>query len=273
MAGAESGQRISFSYEDPAQAVRQALLGPLVRRARPTLVSLEQFVTMLTSLPGTDARPEMLHEVRAVREAVEALLPEGTEDPADPDAVTFPSPLTGSVSLELATTDPVTALRRDFVDPLLGELASGLANIEKVATMLAAAESGDETPLTTIRTTLHRIRARLPHPAPAGSGNTLAGTGAAAVPVPGARRRPASAPSIRAAVEQAVAAFPGPFSARDVLRALPSDVYGDPSKTISNVLSSLVKSGRLQRLSRGTYARVHDTADNGRTDPGGPESS
>lgn len=78
------------------------------------------------------------------------------------------------------------------------------------------------------------------------------GTGA------GPARRTPSAPSIRAAVEKAVATFPGAFSARDVLRALPTGVYGDPSKTISNVLSALVKSGRLQRLSRGTYARVLD---------------
>ncbi|MEV3966189.1 type IV toxin-antitoxin system AbiEi family antitoxin domain-containing protein, partial [Nocardia sp. NPDC050193] len=59
-----------------------------------------------------------------------------------------------------------------------------------------------------------------------------------------------------------VSAFPGAFSARDVLRALPPGVYGDPSKTISNVLSTLVKSGRLRRLARGTYARTVDvTAD------------
>ncbi|MEU6088434.1 WhiB family transcriptional regulator [Streptomyces sp. NPDC047085] len=279
MAGAESGQRISFSYEDPAQAVRQTLLGPLIRNARPALASLEQLVTMLMSLPGTKARPEMLQEVRAVREAVEALLPEDAEDPAAPDAAALPlpRPLTGSVSLDLATTDPVAALLRDFVDPLLGELATGLANIEKVATMLAAAESGaDEAPLATIRTALQHIHARLPHPTPpdTGTGTAVDGTGTAAVPGP--HRRPPTAPSIRAAVEEAVEAFPGPFSARDVLRSLPSGVYGDPAKTISNVLSSLVKSGRLQRLSRGTYARAHDTDDtddNGHADQGEPKSA
>jgi hypothetical protein len=72
-------------------------------------------------------------------------------------------------------------------------------------------------------------------------------------------------PSIRSAVERAVTSFPGPFSARDVLRALPPGVYGDPAKTISNVLAALVKSDRLQRLSRGTYAQVRDLADE-RTD-------
>jgi hypothetical protein len=166
----------------------------------------------------------------------------------------------------------VAALLRDFVDPLLGELATGLANIEKVATMLAAAESGaDEAPLTTIRTALHHIRARLPHPTPADTGTAVDGPGTAAVPGP--HRRPPTAPSIRAAVEEAVEAFPGPFSARDVLRSLPSGVYGDPAKTISNVLSSLVKSGRLQRLSRGTYARAHDTDDHGHADQGEPKSA
>jgi hypothetical protein len=55
-----------------------------------------------------------------------------------------------------------------------------------------------------------------------------------------------------------VSTYPGPFSARDVLRALPPGIYGDPSKTISNVHSALVKSGRLQRLARGTYARTVD---------------
>ncbi|MEU6285251.1 type IV toxin-antitoxin system AbiEi family antitoxin domain-containing protein [Streptomyces sp. NPDC047028] len=110
---------------------------------------------------------------------------------------------------------------------------------------------------------MHAIRARLPELAPS--------PGTAAIPSP--RRRPAAAPSIRAAVEQAVAAFPGPFSARDVLRVLPAGVYGDPSKTISNVLSTLVKSGRLQRVSRGTYAGVPDPAEPGDAGHGGPKSA
>ncbi|WP_051865938.1 type IV toxin-antitoxin system AbiEi family antitoxin domain-containing protein [Streptomyces griseus] len=253
MAAAESGQRIAFSYEDPAQAVRQALLGPLIRCALPALISLETLVTMLTRVPGGDVTPEALREVRAVRTAVESLLPEGAVSPQEAD--TSPRALTGSVSLELATSDPVTALRRDFVEPLLRELSASLANIEKVAAMLAAASDGeDEAHLEAIRTALHGIRAHLPNPAP--TGRTTTATGTATVVGPG--RRPATAPSIRAAVEAAVATFPGPFSARDVLRALPPGVYGDPSKTISNVLSALVKSGRLQRLARGTYARTLD---------------
>lgn len=254
MAAAESGQRIAFSYEDPAQAVRQALLAPLIRSALPTLTGLEQLVTMLASVPGGEIAPEMPDTIRAARKAVEALTPHGGRDSAEasPDPTGPLRALTGSVSVELATTDPVAALRRDFLEPLLRELASSLANIEKVATMLAATEAsdGDEIHLEPIRTALQGIRACLPHPAP--TGKTSTGTGQTAA------LAPSGAPSIRAAVETAVSTFPGPFSARDVLRALPPGVYGDPSKTISNVLSALVKSGRLQRLARGTYARTVD---------------
>ncbi|GGV05360.1 hypothetical protein GCM10010260_48150 [Streptomyces filipinensis] len=248
MAAAGAGQRIAFSYEDPAQAVRQTLLGPLVRSTLPALASLEQFLAMLACLPGSEVRPEALGEVRAVHAAVASLVPEADDGDSAPVAFL----LSGSVSVELATKDPVAALRRDVLGPLLRELADGLGNIEKVATMLAATTDADEDRLTTIRTALHKLRAHLPHPAP--DGPTTHGTGTAATPEP--RRRPATAPSIRAAVERAVEAFPGPFSARDIRRALPPGVYGDPSKTISNVLSTLVKAGRLQRLSRGTYQRA-----------------
>ncbi|WP_333740776.1 WhiB family transcriptional regulator [Streptomyces sp. IBSBF 2806] len=265
MAAAESGQRIAFSYEDPAQAVRQALLAPLIRAALPTLDSLEQLATMLVSVPGGEIAPETPDTVRAARKAVEALAPRDAQDRAAVSPDTSPlRALTGSVSVELATTDPVTALRRDFLEPLLRELASSLANIEKVATMLAAAGApagGDddgEIDLEPVRTALQGIRTCLPHPVP--SRRTTAGPGqAATLAASGARHATApNAPSIRAAVETAVSAFPGAFSARDVLRALPHGVYGDPSKTISNVLSAMVKSGGLRRLARGTYARTAD---------------
>ncbi|MDX3507657.1 WhiB family transcriptional regulator [Streptomyces caniscabiei] len=268
MAAAEAGQRITFSYEDPALAVRQAVLGPLVRSALPALTSLEQLVAMLMCMPGgADPAADAPQDLSAVREAVESLLPDHADAPSDPGGAPLPlrRPLTGSVSVELATTDPVAALRSDFLEPLLRELAATLANIEKVATMLAAAsdDTGDAARLETISTAVREIHDRLPRPAaptthaaalaPHG-GHAPAGTAAGAGPAH--TRRTPSTPSIRAAVEKAVAGFPGAFSARDVLRALPSGVYGDPSKTISNVLSALVKSGHLQRLSRGTYARV-----------------
>ncbi|MFF3847092.1 WhiB family transcriptional regulator [Streptomyces sp. NPDC002328] len=263
MAAAESGQRIAFSYEDPAQAVRQTLLGPLIRSALPALTSLEQLATMLTSVPGGDVTPELLRDVRAVRNAVEELAPhDPADDPEGPEGPALPAPLrtlTGSVSVELAATDPVAALRRDFLEPLLRELAASVTNIEKVATMLAATEDADETHLEPLRTALRHLHDHLPPP---GTGLDAGAATASATPAAPTPRRPATAPSIRAAVETAVSTFPGPFSARDVLRALPPGVYGDPSKTISNVLSSMVKSGRLQRLARGTYARTVDVPDN-----------
>jgi hypothetical protein len=260
MAAAEAGQRITFSYEDPALAVRQAVLGPLVRSALPALTSLEQLVTMLTCMPGgvADAATEAPRNRSAVRDAVASLLPDGADAPEDAAGTPLPPrrPLTGSVSVELATTDPVAALRRDFLEPLLGELAATLANIEKVATMLAAAgDATGDASLETIRTAVREIHDHLPRSVSPTPHPTHTGHPAPATAGPASRRAP-STPSIRAAVEKAVAGFPGAFSARDVLRALPSGVYGDPSKTISNVLSTLVKSGHLQRLSRGTYARV-----------------
>ncbi|MFM9815362.1 hypothetical protein ACKI1J_29215 [Streptomyces scabiei] len=159
----------------------------------------------------------------------------------------------------------MAALRRDFLEPLPRELAATLANIEKVATMPAAAsdDTGAPARLETVRTAVREIHDRLPQPvAPTAH--------SAAHPLCTAATRPRRAgergraavlpppPSSRAAVEKAVVAIPGAFSARDVQRALPSGVCGNPSKTISNVLSALVTSGRLQRLSRGTYARVLD---------------
>lgn len=266
MAAAEAGQRITFSYEDPALAVRQAVLGPLVRSALPALTSLEQLVAMLTCMPGgADPAAEAPRDLPAVRKAVESLLPDGADTPEGTDGAPLPPgrPLTGSVSVELVTTDPVAALRRDFLEPLLRELAATLTNIEKVATMLAAtARDGADADehLETIRTAVREIHDRLPRSGSPTPHPTHTGHPAPAAAGPAARRA-ASAPSIRAAVEKAVAGFPGAFSARDVLRALPAGVYGDPSKTISNVLSTLVKSGRLQRLSRGTYARVLDVLD------------
>lgn len=62
-----------------------------------------------------------------------------------------------------------------------------------------------------------------------------------------------------------VATFPGAFSAGDVLHLMPPSRYGATSKTISNILSTLVKSGQLERVSRGTYTRLHDRIDGNET--------
>ncbi|KIF02082.1 hypothetical protein PL81_32015, partial [Streptomyces sp. RSD-27] len=74
-----------------------------------------------------------------------------------------------------------------------------------------------------------------------------------------------SAPSLRRAVETAVASFPGHFTGRDVVRALPAGAYPDAGKSVSNALSAMVKSGRLLRISRGTYT-AHPTP-TGEADP------
>ncbi|MGW7045310.1 WhiB family transcriptional regulator [Streptomyces avermitilis] len=301
MAVAESGLRIAFSLVDPAQAVRQAVLGPLIRSALPALVSVEQLAAMLTTVPGGGVTSETLRDIRKVRVAVVSMLPEGAAGPDDGsgDAAdaertgrggTVPvaphRALTGSVCVELAMSDPVTALRRDFLEPLLGDLASSLSNIEKVATMLAATtdgtdgtgstgstgstdgtaggtgDSADDPHLETIRAALREINSRLPHlsasATPSATGSVRTPAHPAASATAGSGRRAVSVPSIRAAVERAVETFPGAFSARDIRRTLPADAYDDPSKTISNVLSAMVKSGRLRRLSRGTYTRALD---------------
>ncbi|MFF1624828.1 WhiB family transcriptional regulator [Streptomyces sp. NPDC058251] len=279
MAAAEAGQRIAFSLKDPAQAIQRVVLVPLIRSAVPALTSVEQLTAMLTTVPGGGVTHETVTDIRRVREAVESMLPQepdaadgedgpGSQDTADRAAVPLTPfrSLTGSVCVELALSDPVAALRRDFLEPLMRDLVASLSNIEKVATMLAAttgeeAGQADDPRLETIRAALRGLTSRLPqratHPATAGaaSARLAASTGNTADAGPGRR---SSTPSIRAAVEQSVATLPGPFAARDVLRSLPPGMYGDPSKTISNVLSALVKSGLLRRLSRGTYVRARD---------------
>jgi hypothetical protein len=79
----------------------------------PAPAGLKEFLTMLGSLPGAGVWPETLDGVRAVRRAVEALLPESTGEPAaGPDTAAAPRPLTGSVCLDLAITDPDRAAGR-----------------------------------------------------------------------------------------------------------------------------------------------------------------
>lgn len=273
MAGVDSGERIVFSLEDPAEAVRQAVLGPLVRSALPAVLSVEQVATMLTRVPGGDVAPETLSSIRDLRAALVSMLP--TDDGPSAGSggsgeASTPSVLTGSVGLKLAMTDPVAALRRDFLRPLLRDLLVPLSNIEKVATMLTATTDGHQDPrLETVRTALHELRAFLlrieTSCTPAGNGTqppVSRGDGSAdAVP----RDLPSATSSVRAAVVRTVATFPGAFSAGDVLHLMPPSRYGATSKTISNILSTLVKSGQLQRVSRGTYVRLHDRIDGNET--------
>ncbi|MDX2911612.1 hypothetical protein [Streptomyces griseiscabiei] len=269
MAGVDSGQRIAFSLEDPAEAVRQAVLGPLVRSALPAVLSVEQVAAMLTRVPGGDVAPETLDTIRDLRAALVSMLPTDDGSPAgegESDEASAPSLLTGSVGVKLAMTDPVAALRRDFLRPLLRDLLLPLSNIEKVATMLTATPDGDRDPrLETVRTALHELRSFLPRietsGAPAGNGpQPLASRGDGSTDA-GPRDHPAATVSVRAAVVRTVATFPNAFSAADVLHLMPPSRYGATSKTISNILSTLVKSGQLERVSRGTYIRLDDLVD------------
>lgn len=273
MAGVDSGQRIVFSLEDPAEAVRQAVLAPLVRSALPAVLSVEQVAAMLTRVPGGDVAPETLNSIRDLRTALSSMLPTDDASPAGADGADetgVASVLTGSVGVKLAMTDPVAALRRDFLRPLLRDLLLPLSNIEKVATMLTATTDGDRDPrLETVRTALHELRTFLPRidtscPQAGNGSQPLASRGDGSTDIR-PRDHPSATSSVRAAVVRTVAAFPGAFSAADVLHLMPPSRYGATSKTISNILSTLVKSGQLERVSRGTYVRLHGLVDENET--------
>ncbi|MFD8934628.1 WhiB family transcriptional regulator [Streptomyces sp. NPDC059578] len=270
MVGVDSGQRIVFSLEDPAEAVQQAVLGPLVRSALPTVLSVEQVAAMLTRVPGGDVGPETLNGIRELRVALASMLPTDEGPAGETDEARAPSLLTSSVGVKLAMTDPVAALRRDFLRPLLRDLLPPLSNIEKVATMLTATTDGDrDTRLETVRTALRQLQAFLPRIEascpPDGNGTQPRASRGVGSPDAGPRDHAAATSSVRAAVVRTVATFPGAFSAGDVLHLMPPGRYDATRKTVSNILSTLVKSGQLERLSRGTYARLHDLADGNET--------
>ncbi len=273
MAGVDSGQRIAFSLADPAEAVRQAVLGPLVRSALPAVLSVEQVAAMLTRVPGGDVAPETLNSIRDLRAVLTSMLPTDDGPSVDSDGTekaNAPSLLTGSVGVKLAMTDPVAALRRDFLRPLLRDLLLPLANIEKVATMLTVTADGNrDLRLETVRTALHELRAFLSRIdtscSPVGSGSQPSASRGDDPIDAEPRDHPTSTSSVRAAVVRTVATFSGAFSAGDVLRLIPPSRYGATSKTVSNILSTLVKSGQLERVSRGTYIRRHGMVDGNET--------
>ncbi|MFI8994385.1 WhiB family transcriptional regulator [Streptomyces sp. NPDC053542] len=300
----ESERRIAFSLGDPAAAVRQAVLWPLARTAAPALAGAENLVAMLIAAPDSGVRPETLTSVRLARRAVESLLPDEPEPAAD-----VASLLQGSVSVELATTNPMAALRQAFLVPLLRHLVSSLANIETVGTMLAAVPGARAAvkEIETIRTARQYLERQLaagvwedeaaglpgadagqaapdrppadeavayeavaPAAAPSGPFAPRAAAGAAHGEVPAGRHLLDSVPaqlrrlSIRAAVEQAVTTVPEPFTGRDLIDEVAARsgivLPGESAKAVSNVLSAMVKSGRLRRLSRGTYVRAQGPA-------------
>ncbi|MFD3805896.1 MULTISPECIES: hypothetical protein [unclassified Streptomyces] len=269
---APAGERITFSLDDPARAIQKAVLGPLVVSMLPTLEVTEQIAAMLVRVPAAGLGPQLLDALRETRRRLGAWhTAAGGEVPYRPAG----SGLTGSVSVELATRDPLGALRQDIFEPLLHRLAESIRHIEVLTAALNAAPDGEAPDgnaphgpeLGAVHTALCELGARIeqyaadapPAQAPGrphdgARRNTplrsVPDTASGSVPTPAS----CSTPSLRQAVEQAVTSLPGPFTGRDVLLALPAGSYQDPAKSVSNALSAMAKSGRLLRISRGMYA-------------------
>ncbi|MGW7361932.1 WhiB family transcriptional regulator [Streptomyces sp. NPDC054841] len=290
---APAGERITFSLEDPALAIQKAVLGPLVHSTLPTLEITEQLAGMMAHAPSAGLSPQLLEAFREARRCLESWRATTGDDtprrPADHG-------LTGSVSVELATSDPLAALRQDIFEPLVRRLAESLGRIEAITAVLVAAP-GHTVPhgpeLAAVHAALRDLGSQLEqydaiaplredhfcghdalqhdahprtdplprtdarfrpeaHPRPAASG-TSAGS---VIPLASW-----TAPSLRRAVELAVASLPGPFTGRDILLALPPGSYQDSAKSVSNALSAMVKSGRLRRVSRGTYTVAAQSTD------------
>ncbi|MET7932476.1 WhiB family transcriptional regulator [Streptomyces sp. NPDC005322] len=263
----EPEERISFSLDDPALAVRRAVLWPLVRTAAQALAGAELLAVMLTTVPGSGMTPEALQSIRRARGVIELLTTAAGEGgPVPGEETPAVSPLAGSVSVELAMRNPVAALRQAFLAPLLRALVDALLNIETVLDMLSAVPGSrpDDVDLNAIRAARRALEDQLP---------ACGDPGPAASPMPGERSPVApdtvsrqSPLSIRAAVELVVATMAEPFTGRDVMNEVAAlspaapGPHRDSGKAVSNVLSAMVKSGRLTRLSRGTYIRAKEPA-------------
>ncbi|MEU9702696.1 WhiB family transcriptional regulator [Streptomyces sp. NPDC047981] len=271
-------ERITFALDDPVLAVQKAVLTPLLHAALPAVEATEQLAGMLAHAPSAGLTPELAEACRRVRRCLEAWRAECGDDaprlPAD-------TGLVGSVSVSLATSDPIAALRQDLFEPLLRRVSESIVRIEAVMSVLdtgqgavdtvggtstsavAGTSAGTRTSanLADLRVALRELGARIE-----AYEGAVAAAAASVTTTPAARPRlravhtsdavvrpfPATT-SLRQAVDRAVASFPGPFTARDVLLALPPEVFQESAKSISNVLSAMVKSGRLRRVSRGTY--------------------
>lgn len=265
-----AGERISFSLGDPALAIQKTVLGPLAHATLVTLRVSEQLAGMLVNTPSAGLTPQLVLALGQTRQCLETWRSATGDDtayrPAD-------SGLTGSVSIELATSDPVAALRQDILEPLLRTLADSLQRVEAITGVLISAPDGTSPgglphgeELEAVRTAVRELGSQLEqYDAPAPRGQDHAGP--YEVPQSDAHLRPSApgafgsvvplrswtTPSLRRAVETAVASFPGPFTGRDVVQALPPGAYEDSAKSVSNALSAMAKSGRLRRISRGTY--------------------
>ncbi|MGW6565420.1 WhiB family transcriptional regulator [Streptomyces sp. NPDC054975] len=256
-----AGERITFPLDDPVLAVQKAVLTPLLHAALPAVEATEQLAGMLAHVPAAGLTPELAEACRRARRCLETWRAECADDaprlPAD-------TGLVGSVSVELATSDPITALRQDLFEPLLRRVSESIVRIESVMSVLDSTERKENdgaaktATLGEIRVSLRELGARI-----------QAYEGGLTSPVPRLRavaggdsrdardavvRALPPTTSLRQAVDRVVVSFPGPFTARDVLLALPPEVFQESAKSISNLLSAMVKSGRLRRVSRGTYA-------------------
>ncbi|MEU7034237.1 WhiB family transcriptional regulator [Streptomyces sp. NPDC046237] len=252
---APAGERITFPLDDPVLAVQKAVLTPLLLATLPALEACERLAGMLAHAPSVGLAPELTESCRRARLGMEAWRAELAEDAP---SLPVDTGLVGSVSVELATSDPITALRQDLFEPLLRRVSDSIARIEQVMAVLDTGRSTDDgitgrtpTTLADLRAALRELAVRI---------EAYEGVAPAAAPrlravdsgVVAVRAIP-STTSLRRAVDEAVASFPGPFTARDVLIALPPEVFQESAKSISNILSAMVKSGRLRRVSRGTY--------------------
>lgn len=265
-APALSGERITFPLDDPALAIQKTVLGPLARATLHVLKVAEQLAGMLALTPSAAVEPEFFAAVGKTRLSLESWRTAAGDDTVYEVA---DSGLTGSVSIELATSDPVAALRQDILEPLLRRLADSLHRVEAITALLVPAADAAADPaavphgreLSAVLEAVRELGSHLERYQPLAPrqdhGGGHAGPQRDAHPHHPATRAGGpgswSVPSLRRAVEAAVSSFPGHFTGRDVVGALPPGAYRDAGKSVSNALSAMVKSGRLLRVSRGTY--------------------
>ncbi|MFD3945078.1 hypothetical protein [Streptomyces sp. NPDC058579] len=246
-----AGERITFALDDPVLAVRKGVLAPLLHAALPAVEATEQLAGMLAHVPSAGLSPELAEACRRARRCLETWRAENGDGASRLPADTG---LVGSVSVELATSDPITALRQDLFEPLLRRVSESIVRIEAVMSVLDGPDRTDGTTPADLRIALRELAVRIEAYEAAAPATVTAVPRLRAVDTGDAVVRPFPATtSLRQAVDRAVASFPGPFTARDVLLALPPEVFQESAKSISNVLSAMVKSGRLRRVSRGTY--------------------
>ncbi|MDX6760505.1 WhiB family transcriptional regulator [Streptomyces sp. F8] len=257
------GERITYSLGDPALAIQKTVLGPLARATLLMLKVAEQLAGMLALTPSAAVEPEFLAALGKTRLSLESWRTAAGDEAAYEIA---DSGLTGSVSIELATSDPVAAMRQDIFEPLLRRLADSLHRVESItAVLVPATGTGNSASvphapkLAAVLESVRELGSHLERYQPLALRQEH-GEGHAGIQRDDHPHHAAtggsgswSVPSLRRAVETAVSSFPGHFTGRDVIGVLPPGAYQDAGKSVSNALSAMVKSGRLLRVSRGTY--------------------